>query len=182
MTIDPKHLAAANDNDRKLANNRRAPAPETLQYEFDLQPRPDKEAQPEPAKPVLAAECKSPKPARKRTKLAAGPAPIGAPVSKPAPAPAPKPPAKAAPPELPDATVVSLKAARITRDPYMIQLKQMLGQSFMLNQSCLTLVQLGGETLQEEDSHFRNWGLSTATYVRLLNTLHRHDGFLDKEP
>ena len=183
MKIDPKLLIAANDNYPKPR--------EAAQLALPLELPPGNDARLESATSVAAADGKAAKPSRRRSKPAAKPAPTRVPaaVSGTDPDPAPAPPlapgpdaaSAAPPPDVPDAEVISFKAERIAREPRIVQLNQMLDQTYILNQSCLKLVQIGGETPQEEDSYFRNWGLSTATFTRLLNTLHKHYGFLDNE-
>lgn len=185
MKIDPKHLIAANDNAPKDQEAGR----QATQLALPLELPPGKKARPENVTDGVAQDGKPAKSARRRSKPAAKPAPIAAPIAAAEPAPAapattPSDPAIApapAPLEPPATEVISFNAERIAREPRMVQINQMLDQTFMLNQSCLKLVQIGGETPQEEDSNFRNWGLCSATFTRLLSTLHKHHGFLDPE-
>jgi hypothetical protein len=80
-----------------------------------------------------------------------------------------------------EAEVVSLKRERIAREPRMRELNEIADQAIEFARERRKYVHMGGETPQEEDAYFRQWGLAAATHSRAILVIHKHTEFLERD-
>jgi hypothetical protein len=78
------------------------------------------------------------------------------------------------------ADVISLKRERITRDPRLTQLDEMIDQAHRLTAERIKYASVE-EDPRVEDLYLKQWGMGASTYAKLLTTADKHRKFLLEE-